>query len=102
MKITLNQKPKPAPEQVGRKYEYTRFGVLSRKVGDDGAWYGTLHIKTEAEAQALFKKALSGCRYEMVGGMTVDFGPDSGERYERKLVRAVMHCEVLAVGEGRL
>ena len=88
------------PETVGRKYEYVRFGVLCRKVGGDGAWYGSAHYKTEAEARKVMKDALRGGRYETVGCITMDFGPDNGDRYERKLVRIVNQCEVLAVGVG--
>lgn len=89
------------PETVGRKYEYVKYGVLSRKVGGDGAWYGSQHYKTEAEARDAFNQALRGARYEVVGGIAIDFGPDTtGERYERKLVRVVNHCEVIAVGIG--
>ena len=87
-------------ETVGRKYEVTRYAILSRKVGGDGKWYGRDNYATLDEAQQAMREAKTDRRYQNVGGITVDFGPDNGERYERKLVKVVKHCEVLEVGIG--
>jgi hypothetical protein len=87
-------------ESVGRKYEYVRYAMLSRKVGGDGEWYGRDNYRTLEEARKVFQESLKGGRYQDVGGIAVDFGPDDGTRYERKLVRVVKQCEVISIGVG--
>lgn len=82
------------PEQVGRRYEYTRFALLHRKVGGDGAWYGLETYKSLDEAQDALRKC--GKRYMSLGGLTVDLG-DDGEMYERKIVKVIKQCEVIEV-----
>lgn len=103
----LNLKPKEnmtatkwQTETTGRKYEVTCYALLSRRIGGDGKWYGRDKYRTLEEAQRAMRDALKASRYQNVGGITVDFGPDDGERYERKLVKVVKQCEVLEVGVG--
>jgi len=87
-------------ETVGRKYEVLRWGFLSRRAGTE-TWYGHTNHKTEQEAMEAFDRSLKHQRYQhLAGGLTVDFGPDTGERYERKVVKIVSQCEVIAVGVG--
>lgn len=96
------EKPKKiVPEVVGRKYQYVRYGMLTRRIGGNGIWYGNPRHVTEAGARLEFDLALRGSpRIENVGGIGVDFGPDNGERYERKLIKQTIDCEVLALGIG--
>jgi len=88
------------PETVGRKYELTSYALLSRRVGGDGKWYGRDNYRTLEEAQKQLKESLIGARYQIVGGIAMDFGPDNGDRYERKLVKVERRCEVLEIGVG--
>ncbi len=88
------------PETVGRKYEVVCYGFLSRRIGGDGKWYGRDNYKTESEVRNALAESTKGSRTQNVGGITVDFGPDTGERYERKITRVVKRCEVLAVATG--
>ncbi len=96
--MTATQEVKP--ETVGRKYEFRCYALLSRRIGGDGNWNVRRSYKTLEEAQKSHKESLRGARYQVVGGIAVDFGPDDGERYERKLVKVVKQCEVLEVGVG--
>lgn len=89
-----------ARDQVGSKYEYVSYGFMIRRIGGDGKWYGRDNYKTEADARKAFDDSMRASRYQNVGGLTVDFGPDNGDRYERKLVKVSKSCEVLAVGVG--
>lgn len=96
--MTATNEVKPAT--VGQKYEMTCYALLSRRVGGDGKWYGRDNYRTLEEAQKQLKESLRGARYQVVGGIAMDFGPDNGDRYERKLVKVVKQCEVLEVGVG--
>lgn len=110
VKIGNNLNPKPKEnmtanqwqtETVGRQYEVTCYALLSRRVGGDGKWYGRDNYRTLEEAHEAMKDSLKASRYKNVGGITVDFGPDDGELYERKLVKVVKYCEVVEVGVGQ-
>lgn len=86
------------PEEVGRKYELTRYAVGRRRIGGDGKWYGSETCKTLEEAQQALEEAMRGNRHQNVGGgIIVDFGPDDGVRYEYKIVKVVKQFEVLEV-----
>ena len=39
-------------------------------------------------------------KLDLGGGLAVDFGPDNGERYERRIVKIDSQCEVVATGVG--
>lgn len=88
-------------EEVGRKYEIVSYGLLTRRVGGDGNWYGRDNYRTLKETKDHFNESLKrSSRYQNVGGITVDFGSTDRGLYERKLVKVVRHCEVLDVGVG--
>lgn len=87
-------------ETVGGKYERVWFQVVSRLQGTK-TWYGATKIKSEDEARREFAKQCKGSgRYMNVGGIGVDFGPDDGTVYERKMVKVVAQFEVLDLGKG--
>lgn len=95
-------KTQTTQETVGRKYNQTRWGVHSRRIGGDGIWYGRNNYKTEEDAREHFRKCAGSKpkRYENIGGMVLDFGNRSGEEFEFRIVRVEMQCEVVEVGEG--
>jgi hypothetical protein len=88
------------PETPGKQYAFTCYALWSRKVGDSGAWYGRDNYRTLEEAKAALREVTRGGRYQDIGGITVDFGPDDGTRMERKIVRVIKQCEVLEVVVG--
>ena len=94
---------KHTPEVVGRKYTTTRYAIHTRRVGTE-TWYrgGGQNHATKAEAVAELKKILGSSRryLDLGGGLAVDFGPDNGERYERRIVKIDSQCEVVATGVG--
>jgi hypothetical protein len=89
---------KHEPEQVGREYEFTTYGMMSRRVGGDGTWYGRANYKTEAEAMAAMKAATNQSRIQSVGGITVNFGAPGKDIFEYKVTRSQQRAVVLATG----
>jgi len=80
-------------ETVGRTYKSTRWGVHSRQIGGDGAWYGANHYKTKDEAM----KHLRSIGKPILGGM-VGF-PAGKDPFEFRIVRVESVCTVEHVEE---
>jgi len=90
------------PEQIGRKWKRTRWEIHSREVGTE-TWFSGCGYGDEESARDELKRLLETSRYTPIGatGLTLDTGPDTGERYERRLVRVDSDLEVVDVGIGR-
>lgn len=86
----MKQTSETQKETVGRQYTKLRYGLHSRKRGEQ-AWYGTSHYRTEEEAIAALKQL--GKRIQTVGCITVDFG-EAAEMREYRIVREESACTV--------
>ncbi len=78
-------------EIVGRKYEWSRFAVHSRRVGSKD-WYGASRYKTMEEARTAIEQ--TGSRFMDIGGLTIDFG-EATDLFEYRIVKVDAQCEVL-------
>ncbi len=88
--VSLGRGMRLESERIGRRYERVRFCVHSRLVGNDGAWHGTSHFKTEAEA----RKAIADLGKPLCDGM-VSFSNGNKQKFEYRIVKQVSQCEVL-------
>lgn len=92
--------PAPAPETVGRTYTRECWGLHSRRIGGDGKWYGTDSYRTREDIEQVLRDA--GARvFHVGGGLAIDFGPDDGLRYERRIVKVTKTYEVTEVFTSR-
>lgn len=81
-------------ETVGRTYAQTRYGVHSRRVGGDGAWFGLNNYKTRADAE----RHMRSVGEPILDGM-VSVNGGRKDRYEYRIVRLEMQCTVEHVEE---
>lgn len=78
---------------VGEKYKTERYGLLSRKHGTDGPWYGRTNYRSRKEVDDTLKEV--GGRYmDLGGGLVVDFGK-SDMVYDYRIIKLNCDCEVL-------
>lgn len=87
------------PETVGRRFALIRYAVHSRRKTND-VWHGLPDYINLKDAKAEFKKRLKGTMegcFDIPGGGASIIDPIPGEH---RIVKYVIDCEVLAVGES--
>jgi hypothetical protein len=84
-------------ETVGRKYQKIRFGVQSRRIGEEHFRGFPAHYKTLEEAKA----ALAEVGKPMLGGL-VSFEGEGEDLREYRIVREVSECEVVHIEKKKV